>query len=253
MAAETAAVETRGRASRNWLGRKDSNLQPSDPESAALPLRHSPTGFGSAAYSNQRPNGRPVLASGCPHALPSLPSVAYPRMGRLLMAGLQATAPQLASPWHHLSPSATAPTCGPKPRSSTGRQTSTGLFAALAGARTATDAWRPRAHSDRQRRRRSHQPLKGRLEQNLRAVEVERPTNSENAIAEQPVGLGVPVRAPDPLQCRRPEVIRDEAENPPLPSPFFLRLGQLGGDRRHHERNCRQPDRPSEPVQTAHT
>src|SRR5439155_12957860 len=26
-----------------WLGRKDSNLQPSDPESAALPLRHSPT------------------------------------------------------------------------------------------------------------------------------------------------------------------------------------------------------------------
>src|SRR6266516_2295258 len=27
---------------RRWLGRKDSNLQPSDPESAALPLRHSP-------------------------------------------------------------------------------------------------------------------------------------------------------------------------------------------------------------------
>src|SRR2546429_5736211 len=27
---------------RSWLGRKDSNLQPSDPESAALPLRHSP-------------------------------------------------------------------------------------------------------------------------------------------------------------------------------------------------------------------
>jgi hypothetical protein len=26
-----------------WLGRKDSNLQPSDPESAALPLRHSPS------------------------------------------------------------------------------------------------------------------------------------------------------------------------------------------------------------------
>src|SRR5450756_712598 len=26
----------------SWLGRKDSNLQPSDPESAALPLRHSP-------------------------------------------------------------------------------------------------------------------------------------------------------------------------------------------------------------------
>src|SRR5205809_6632025 len=28
-----------------WLGRKDSNLQPSDPESAALPLRHSPSTF----------------------------------------------------------------------------------------------------------------------------------------------------------------------------------------------------------------
>src|ERR1700719_2754004 len=26
-----------------WLGRKDLNLQPSDPESAALPLRHSPS------------------------------------------------------------------------------------------------------------------------------------------------------------------------------------------------------------------
>ena len=33
-----------GHSSRLWLGRKDSNLQPSDPESAALPLRHSPTG-----------------------------------------------------------------------------------------------------------------------------------------------------------------------------------------------------------------
>ena len=32
-----------------WLGRKDSNLQPSDPESAALPLRHSPSHFRSEA------------------------------------------------------------------------------------------------------------------------------------------------------------------------------------------------------------
>ena len=38
-----------------WLGRKDSNLQPSDPESAALPLRHSPSKrSGPAAYSSQR-------------------------------------------------------------------------------------------------------------------------------------------------------------------------------------------------------
>src|SRR5260370_41077485 len=37
-----------------WLGRKDSNLQPSDPESAALPLRHSPIKrSGPAAYSSQ--------------------------------------------------------------------------------------------------------------------------------------------------------------------------------------------------------
>src|SRR5207253_2978765 len=32
-----------------WLERKDSNLQPSDPESAALPLRHSPSRFRSEA------------------------------------------------------------------------------------------------------------------------------------------------------------------------------------------------------------
>src|SRR5438445_5969786 len=39
---------------RCWLGRKDSNLQPSDPESAALPLRHSPSKrSGPAAYSSQ--------------------------------------------------------------------------------------------------------------------------------------------------------------------------------------------------------
>src|SRR4029077_7606979 len=50
-----------------WLGRKDSNLQPSDPESAALPLRHSPNLWsGPAAYSSQRPN--PPLITGFPHA-----------------------------------------------------------------------------------------------------------------------------------------------------------------------------------------
>lgn len=50
--------ETQGDS--QWLGRKDSNLQPSDPESAALPLRHSPsvagrtilrTSRGAAGYS----------------------------------------------------------------------------------------------------------------------------------------------------------------------------------------------------------
>src|SRR5260370_8864244 len=49
-----------------WLGRKDSNLQPSDPESAALPLRHSPINqFGPAPYSTQplKP-----LFTGFPHA-----------------------------------------------------------------------------------------------------------------------------------------------------------------------------------------
>ena len=49
-----------------WLGRKDSNLQPSDPESAALPLRHSPIKrSGPAAYSSQPPK-RPF--TGFPHA-----------------------------------------------------------------------------------------------------------------------------------------------------------------------------------------
>src|SRR3989449_11479621 len=40
-----------------WLGRKDSNLQPSDPESAALPLRHSPSARtrGRANHSKEAP------------------------------------------------------------------------------------------------------------------------------------------------------------------------------------------------------
>jgi hypothetical protein len=47
-----------GQNSEAWLGRKDSNLQPSDPESAALPLRHSPS----------EPIGPPIL-SGYFHGL----------------------------------------------------------------------------------------------------------------------------------------------------------------------------------------
>src|SRR5258708_11823005 len=45
-----------------WLGRKDSNLQPSDPESAALPLRHSPSRVSTArpgAYSKNPPAPAP--------------------------------------------------------------------------------------------------------------------------------------------------------------------------------------------------
>jgi hypothetical protein len=44
----------RQRANRRWLGRKDSNLQPSDPESAALPLRHSPS-WTAASHSKDGP------------------------------------------------------------------------------------------------------------------------------------------------------------------------------------------------------
>jgi hypothetical protein len=80
---------------RRWLGRKDSNLQPSGPEPAALPLRHSP--IGRAAYSSLRgvpPQGagpgepssrrtrpatpsRPPSPAGYPHSLPRHGSVAY--------------------------------------------------------------------------------------------------------------------------------------------------------------------------------
>src|SRR5947207_15974217 len=49
-----------------WLGRKDSNLQPSDPESAALPLRHSPSPSSARAGANHSKDvpvvGRLVLA-----------------------------------------------------------------------------------------------------------------------------------------------------------------------------------------------
>jgi len=52
----------------NWLGRKDSNLQPSGPEPAALPLRHSPRGR--AAYSNDARTDLPKggLSTICPQA-----------------------------------------------------------------------------------------------------------------------------------------------------------------------------------------
>src|SRR5947209_10190474 len=48
---------TRTRGGLGWLGRKDSNLQPSDPESAALPLRHSPSARtrGRANHSKEAP------------------------------------------------------------------------------------------------------------------------------------------------------------------------------------------------------
>ena len=68
----------------NWLGRKDSNLQPSGPEPAALPLRHSPTDR--AAYSSLRsgfPPRVPGLAKPAPvpppcDALPAPDRTGYP-------------------------------------------------------------------------------------------------------------------------------------------------------------------------------
>ena len=120
---------------RRWLGRKDSNLQPSDPESAALPLRHSPTGR--AAYSSLRwgsPSGclawRSQLPAhpscdaksapspaGYPHSLPRHGSVAY--RGRVAWLGRRrqvARDPErfLPTPWRFLSAAELPPNGNPQ-------------------------------------------------------------------------------------------------------------------------------------------
>ena len=80
------------RAREWWLGRKDSNLQPSDPESAALPLRHSPTGRPPILTTrNRHPH------QGCPH---TSPQACFRSPGTNQSPAddrLQATRPQAAS------------------------------------------------------------------------------------------------------------------------------------------------------------
>ena len=161
-----------------WLGRKDSNLQPSGPEPAALPLRHSPTGRPPIlATLNSAP-----LEPGYPHSVPRHAWVAC----RQTVACLR-------------------PICNqPLPRAASARAVQVVLLTTdpLRGAGRSPPpihrrlvpvldpglralALRPRGHTDGQRRRRPHEPLEAGLEQRLGAVEVDRPTDSKNPVAEK--------------------------------------------------------------------
>src|SRR5487761_434654 len=166
-----------------WLGKRDSNLQPSDPESAALPLRHSPTGR--AAYSNDAQST--PKQGGYPHFVPRHDSVAYhwhvawqnPRgqVARELDPALQPAALSAGGPdrrppaIHRL-----VPVLEPRRRA-------LGL--------------RARAHSDGQRGRCPHQPLESGREHDLGLVQVDRPADSEDAVAQERIRRRVPVRIAD--------------------------------------------------------
>ena len=167
---EVVAIHSRGKMA-NWLGRKDSNLQPSDPESAALPLRHSPTGR--AAYSNDARFGPPPgwLSTNCPQAS----FRRLPRSGRLAkqaLAGRPRSWPFPAD-WRRL------------PREAGRRPTAIHRLVPVLDPRPRAVGLPARGHSNGERRRRSHQPLKASLEQLLRAEKIDRPTDSKHPIAEE--------------------------------------------------------------------
>src|SRR5450759_1943996 len=148
-----------------WLGRKDSNLQPSDPESAALPLRHSPNllsrglhcssyclAFGAVLQSVGR---RQIVADfvtsslGRSRCRPSEAPRFLPPVGLLLF--------------------------GPNP--------SLRLLPGDDDVRL-LGTLRPHSHPNRERFAGPHQPAERVLHQRLRAVQVDRPTDPENPVAE---------------------------------------------------------------------
>src|SRR6267378_3651554 len=106
----------------------------------------------------------------------------------------------------------------------------------------------PLSHANRQGRRRPDQPVEDRLEQALGLVEVDRPANPENAIAEQAFGIGIPVRRPYAFPCWWSKVIGHNSPYPTVPSAFLFRLGKLGRDGRYDEAQDDQPEHPAQPT-----
>jgi hypothetical protein len=72
-------------------------------------------------------------------------------------------------------------------------------------------------------------------------VEVDRPADAKHPVAEEAIGVRVPVGVPDSFPGRRPKVIGHEAEDPALPGALRLRFGKLSGDRRHDEAKDGEP------------
>src|SRR5439155_7508055 len=89
--------------------------------------------------------------------------------------------------------------------------------------------------------------------QGFGAIEVDRPTHAENAVAEETVGLRIPVGVTDPLPRRGPEVVGNEPEDPALPRSLGRRLRQLGRNGGDHKAKCQKPYEATHSAQTPHT
>src|SRR5207245_5706435 len=84
-------------------------------------------------------------------------------------------------------------------------------------------------------------------------IEMYRPTNAENAVAEDTVGHRIPLGVTDPLPRRGPEVVGNEPEDPALPRSLGRRLRQLGGHGGDHQPQCQKPYEATHSAQTPHT
>jgi hypothetical protein len=148
-----------------WLGRKDSNLQPSDPESAALPLRHSPNLLSRGLHCSSY-----CLAFGA-----VLQSVGRRQIvADFVMSSLGRS---------RCRPSEAPRFFTPRGASSFGPNPSLRLLPGDDDVRL-LGTLRPHSHPNRERFAGPHQPAERVLHQRLRAVQVDRPTDPENPVAE---------------------------------------------------------------------
>src|SRR6202521_1709192 len=111
----------------------------------------------------------------------------------------------------------------------------------------------PHGHPDRERFVGAHQAAEDLLHERFRSMQVERPPDAKNPVTEEPVGVRVPVGIANPLPCRRPEIVGNDAEQPPLPGALRCGLRKLRGDRRHYQAERHEPHQPPGSSQTAHT
>jgi hypothetical protein len=127
------------------------------------------------------------------------------------------------------------------------------LFPSVACPRSSSRPLRSRAHANRQRRWGSHKSLEASLEQVLRLVEIDRPSDPEDTIAEQEVGVRVPVGGADALPRWRSKVVRHDSQNPAVPGALRIGFCKLGGNCPNHESESGQPYQPTYASQSPHT
>jgi hypothetical protein len=134
-------------------------------------------------------------------------------------------------------------TCGRQPakyRLPVNARQATPLFA-TPPARGAARRGLPRAHPDRERRRRAHQPIERRHEEAPGLVQVYGPPNPKNPVAEQTFGVRVPVGRSNALPRWWAKVVRNDSPHLAVPRTIMFRLGQLGRHRGDHEAHDRNP------------